>query len=56
MRSKATLEPERMETVFCKDTKILLNGSPQGRFEHSGVLPRAKLHAQHDGNSEIINS
>ena len=34
-------------------TKIILNGSPRGRFEHSGVLPGAKLHAEHDGNSEI---
>ena len=36
-------------------TKIILNGSPQDRFEHSGVLPGAKLHAEHDGNSETIN-
>ena len=38
-----------------ESTKIILNGSPRGRFEHSGVLPGAKLHAEHDGNSEIIN-
>ena len=35
--------------------KIILNGSPQGRFEHSRMLPGAKLHADHDGNSEIIS-
>ena len=36
-------------------TKIILNGSPRGRFEHSGVLPGAKLDAEHDGNSEIMS-
>ena len=36
-------------------TKIILNGSPRGRFEHSGVLPGAKLHAEHDEHSEIIS-
>ena len=36
-------------------TKITLNGSPRGRFEHSGVLPGAKLHAEHDGNSETMS-
>ena len=35
--------------------KILINGSPWRRFEHSGVLPGAKLHARHDGHSEIIS-
>ena len=35
--------------------KIFLKGSPRGRFEHSGVLPGAKLHARHDGNSEIFS-
>lgn len=37
-----------------KKMKILLNGSPRGRFGHSGVLPAANLHCEHDGNSEII--
>ena len=36
-------------------TKIILNGSPRGRFKHPGVLPGAKLHARHDGNSEILS-
>ena len=36
-------------------TKIISNGSPRGRFEHSGVLPGSKLHARHDEHSEIIN-
>ena len=35
--------------------KIVLDGSPRARFEHSGVLPGAKLRCEHDGNSEIIN-
>ena len=39
-----------------KNTKILSNGSSRAHFEHSGVLPGSKLHARHDGHSEIISS
>ena len=45
-----TGNPETLE-----NTKIVLTGSPRGRFEHSGVLPGAKCHVEHDGNSEIMN-
>ena len=34
---------------------VTINGSPQGRFEHLGVETGSKLHARHDGNSEIIS-
>ena len=36
--------------------KNLLNSSPRAHFQHSGELPGAKVHAEHDGNSEIITS
>ena len=45
-----TGNPETLE-----NTKIVLTGSPRGRFEHSGVLPGSKLHARHDEHSEIIS-
>lgn len=34
--------PERLRGI--EFTKIILNASPRSRFEHSGVLPGAKLH------------
>ena len=39
----------------CKNTEFVSNGAPRAHFEHSGVLHGAKLHARHDGNSEIIS-
>ena len=44
--------------IVINNIKIFIKGSPRAHFEHLGVLPGAKLvaklHARHDGNSEII--
>ena len=40
---------------FLQNTKIVINSSPRGRFEHLGVETGSKLHARHDGHSEIIS-
>ena len=51
--AEPVIVPERLRgTEF---TETILNGSPRCRFEHSGVLPGAKLHARHDGHSEIMS-
>ena len=38
-----------------KNTKIVINGSLRGRFEHLWVQTGSKLHARHDEHSEIIS-
>ena len=43
------------ETATIQNTKILITGSPRAHFEHLGVQPGSKLHARHDGHSEIIS-
>ena len=43
------------ETATIQHTKILITGCPQAHFEHLGVQPGSKLHARHDGHSEIIS-
>ena len=50
----AALRKKRIPN-FLQNTKIVINGSPQGRFEHLGVETAWKIHARHGEHSEIIN-
>ena len=44
-----------LEKQIQKNTKISIKRAPGGRFEHLGVETGWKIHARHDGHSEIIN-
>ena len=48
------ITPGRTED-FLYIMKIVIKGSPGGRFEHLGVETGSKIHAEHDEHSEIIS-